>query len=175
MAKRKKKEEREAVRAEVVEAMKSKTPGEREKRIVLLWTRWEEAKAFLAKVRSEGAIELKRLQVHLKECMETTTAVDDEQASLRKLMSIEVAWQDLEEHKALTRDGTGGARDGLKSAYETLKESVLATNQLGFEFTADGGEGGMEATGSDDDEPAEDLEDEDEEVAPTALHPASAH
>ncbi len=79
--------------------------------------------------------------------MEQGVAVNDQEASLRKLQSIEVAWQDLEEAKAQQRDAVGGAKDGEKAAYKTLEETVLATNQLGFEFNEDG----MEAVGVDPD------------------------
>jgi hypothetical protein len=146
MARSKKKED--DVRTEVVEAMRAKNPSDREARVLLLWKAWQDAKAYLHKIRSETRTEVERLRVVLKELMEAGVAIGDQEASLRKLQSIEVAWQDLEEAKAQQRDAVGGAKDGEKAAYKTLEETVLATNQLGFEFREDG----MEAIGGDEDE-----------------------
>lgn len=162
MAKRKKNaDEHDEVRAEVIEAMKNKSPSDREKRIVLLWQRWEEAKAYLAKVRSETRKSVEEARAYLKEHMESGVAVNDNEASLRKLASIETCWQDLEEAKAQQRDGVGGARDGVKAAYETLKEAIVATKQLGFEFNEDG----MEAVRVDEPDENGQLPLDDEEAA----------
>jgi hypothetical protein len=130
----KKKAEQEAVRAEVVAAMKAQSPSDRERRIVLLWGRWEEAKAYLAKVRSDHRIQLAQAQDNLKQTMEGTVDARDDQAALRKLHSIEVCWQDVEEIKASARDAIGGARDGVKGTYEQLHEAVQATQQIDLDF-----------------------------------------
>lgn len=154
MARKKKKDQEDDVRTEVIEAMKAKEPSEREQRVVTLWKAWQDAKAYLHKIRSETRTEVERLRVVLKELMEQGVAVNDQEASLRKLQSIEVAWQDLEESKAQQRDAVGGAKDGERAAYKTLEETVLATNQLGFEFNEDG----MEATGGEHDEDDDDFD-----------------
>ena len=126
----KSKVKKDTIRAEVLVAMANQTPGERERRIVLLWGRWEEAKAYLTKVRSDHRIKLGEAQAMLKDSMEATVDDRDEQAIRRKLVSVEAIWQDIEETKASARDGIGGARDGVKGTYEQLAEAVLATRQL---------------------------------------------
>lgn len=134
MAKKKTREERDKVRAEVVQALASATPSERERRIVLLWKQWEEAKAFLAQTRSEHRTQLLQAQDNLKGTMEQTIDASDTQAALRKLHSIEVNWQDVEEIKASARDAIGGARDGVKGTFERLNEAVHGVNQIEMNF-----------------------------------------
>lgn len=123
-----KKKNHDAVRAEVVAAMA--TQGERERRIVMLWGRWEEAKAYLTKVRSDHRIQLAEAQENLKGAMEQTIDPRDDEAAKRKLVSVEANWQDVEEIKASARDAIGGARDGVKGTYEQLSEAVQATKQI---------------------------------------------
>lgn len=133
MAKRKK-VDGDAVRAEVVNAMRAQSPTEREARVVLLWKRWEEAKAYLKKVRADCTDDLKRAQANLDDAMNEGVPVGDDTAAKRKLYNVEVAWQDVEETKAKLKDAVGGARDGVKGAFEQLSEAVQATNQLSIEY-----------------------------------------
>ncbi len=134
MARKKSKETQDQVRREVVAAMANQTPSERERRIVLLWGRWEEAKAYLAKVRSDHRIQLGQAQENLRGAMEQTIDARDDEAARRKLVSVEACWQDVEEIKASARDAVGGARDGVKGTYEQLHEAVQATAQIDLDF-----------------------------------------
>lgn len=133
---KKKKIDAEGVRAEVVSAMRSQSPSEREHKIVLLWKRWEDAKAYLKSVRLECSEDLKRAKANLDDAMNTGVPVGDDDAAKRKLYAVEVAWQDVEETTAKLKDAVGGARDGVKGTFEQLSEAIVATNQLNIEFDA---------------------------------------
>lgn len=156
---KKKKVSQDDVRTEVVEAMKKQSPSERERRVLKLWTDWEGAKAFLAKVRSDTRTDVEMYRANLKERMELgLDGAGDDTAALRKLHSIEIAWQDLEEAKAKQKDATGGAKDGVKGAFERLSEAVSATRQIDLDFAADGSK---VKAGSDDDADGESFEGDD--------------
>ena len=131
---KKKKVDADGVRAEVVQAMKSQSPSEREQRVLLLWNRWQEAKAYLKKIRLELKDEVKRAEANLDDAMETGVPIGDDDAAKRKLHHVEVAWQDVSETKAKFKDGVAGANDGAKGALEALTELIAATAQLDLEF-----------------------------------------
>jgi len=133
MAKKKKVDVND-VRAEVITAMRSQSPSEREQRIMLLWSRYQDALTFLKKTRAELSDEVKRAEANLVDAMETGVSVGDDEAAKRKLLHAEIAWQDVAETKAMFKDGVGGARDGVKGALEAFSELIAATAQLDLEF-----------------------------------------
>jgi hypothetical protein len=149
---RKTKTTHDDVRGEVVEAMKAVEPTEREQRIVALWTTWENAKAYLAKARSETRIALESARASLKDVMTRGLAIGDDAAVKKKLFDIEVAWQDFEEAKGRQSEETGSAKSGVKAAFERLNEAVSATNQMGLNFQAAQDAEDDEADESDDGE-----------------------
>lgn len=148
----------DAVRKEVVDAMRSQSPSDRERRVITLWNRWQEAKAWLKKTSLSCSDEVKLCTANLEEKMAIGLPGTGEQSTIdlaakSKLFDIEVAWQDLEEAKAKRKDAVGGARDAVKGTFEGLAEAVVATSQIEMEYDKKEDEastGDEENTNSDD-------------------------
>jgi len=135
MARKKSKAEAaDVVREEVVKALRSSSPSEREHRLVVLWSRWNEAKEYLKKVRAEAKDDVEMCRVAFDEAISEGVNVGDEDAALRKLHRAEIAYQNLEEARAKAKDGIGGAKDGVAGAFQQLSEFIAATNQLELEL-----------------------------------------
>jgi hypothetical protein len=102
--------------------------------MVVLWSSWQEAKAYLKKIRADMKIEVERAEGFFTDAMLTGVAIGDDTAALRKLHSIEVCYQDLEEAEAKAKDAIGGARDGVGGTEGAFAEFMAAQSQLDIEF-----------------------------------------
>jgi len=134
MAKKKTKVDAKAARAEVVQAFRSQSPTDRERRMVLQWASWQEARAYLKKIRADMKIEIERAESFFTDAISTGVAIGDEDAALRKLHAVEVCYQDLEEAQAKAKDAIAGARDGVGATEAAFAESMEAQSQLDLEF-----------------------------------------
>lgn len=122
------------VREEVIEAMRSQSPSDRERKIVALHERYEEAKRYYKRISKETKEEYQQAEANFTAAVEEGHQEGDQDAAKAKLFRVEVSWQDLQEAKAKRKDAVGGARDGVKGTLAALEEAIKATQQIELDF-----------------------------------------
>ena len=90
----------------------------------------DDAKAAAKAANTEAKDRLERASAKLKDAIETGVAPGDDEGARVKLSVVELAYQELEEQKAVAKDIRAAARDNLKAARKILADAIADSKQL---------------------------------------------
>lgn len=120
----------DAVADEVSAAQSAQTPTERERRICHLFSAWEASVSAQREERKRRNEDVAAAQAGLRTAVEEGVSSSDDTARLRKLTSVEVAWQELDEKKAERVEALKQLKQLVEQSHSRLREAVEKSGQL---------------------------------------------